>query len=137
MNKAEKSKTDRVTLYNMTTQTLENIPLPADAIGAFDWSTCPCGECETPTRVFIMYQRAVQAEQGIIVVQVTGIQSVTETGEVEEYRNDFATVALSDDICNDCYCEEHSPAMPARLGKAQLWELGSALRDAARKLPGR
>jgi hypothetical protein len=137
MNKTEESRADRVTLSNMTTRTLENIPLPADAIDAFDWSTCPCGDCDTPTRVFITYQRLIKADQGAILVQATGVQSLTATGKVEVYRNDFATVAVSDDICDDCYCEEHSPAMPARLAKAQLWELRSALSDAARKVPGR
>lgn len=130
-------KPDRGQISGMTHRNLANIPAPSDAIDAFDWSTCPCGDCDTPTRVFITYQRLIEAGQGAIVVQATGVQSLTATGEVEVYRNDFATVAVSDDICNDYYCEEHSPAMPARLGKAQLWELGSALRDAARKLPGR
>jgi hypothetical protein len=95
-------------------------PLPVDAIDAFPWGTCPCGDCDTPTRVFITYQRVVQAEQGIILVQVTGVQSVTETGVIDERRCDYATVSKSDDVDNSCYCEEHAPAAPAHLSKVRL-----------------
>lgn len=80
----------------MTQTQLANVPAPPDAIETLDWASCPCDECDTPTRVFITYRDGVAADDGDLIVELTGVQEPDDA-----YRRGEAAIRICSQLAGD------------------------------------